>query len=60
MANLDLKREAKKAKVWLWQVADELEIADNQLSKRLRKELSDEEKAEIREIIARLSSTKKS
>lgn len=60
MANLDLKREAKKAKVWLWQVADELQIADNQLSKKLRKELPDEEKAEIREIIARLSSTKKS
>ncbi len=60
MANLDLKHEAKKAKVWLWQVADELQIADNQLSKKLRKELSDEEKAEIREIIARLSSTKKS
>lgn len=54
MKNQDIRNEAKKAKVNLWEVADALGITDFTLSRKLRYELPDEEKAEIFKIIAEL------
>ncbi len=54
MSNLDIRKEAKEAGVNLWQIADKLGIQDSGFSRKLRKELSDEEKAKIRDIIAEL------
>ncbi len=54
MSNLDIKSEAMNAGVKLWQIADKLGITDSHFSRKLRKELSDEEKAEIRAIILEL------
>ena len=54
MANTDIKELAKKSNVRLWQIADKLGIGDITLSKRLRKELSTEEKAKIKSIIEEL------
>lgn len=55
MSNQDVRRAAAGAGVKLWQIADALGIADCSLSRKLRKELSADEKARIFEIIRELS-----
>lgn len=54
MNNLDIRNEAKAAKVKLWQIADALGIVDTTFSRKLRKEFSPEEKTKIRGIISNL------
>lgn len=54
MRNQDIRDEIRDAGLRLWQVADELKIADYNLSRKLRHELTDEEKAKIRSIIDEL------
>jgi len=49
--NQDIRDLAKQHGVHLWQIADCLGITDSALSKRLRYELSNEEKEEICQII---------
>lgn len=49
--NSDIRNEAKKAGVRLWQIAERLNITDSNFSRKLRKELTVEEKAKIRSII---------
>lgn len=53
--NQDVKRKAAGAGVRLWQIADALGIADCSLSRKLRKELPQEEKEKIFSIIEQLS-----
>ena len=55
MCNIDVRRAAAGSGVRLWQVADALGIADAQLSRKIRKELPDEEKQKIFEIIRNIS-----
>lgn len=55
MKNLDVRRAAAGNGVRLWQIADALGIADCNLSRKLRKELPDEEKKAIFAIIQNLS-----
>lgn len=55
MANFDIRKAAVSSKVKLWQIADELGIADSNLSRKLRKELPEEEKERIFSIIKQLS-----
>lgn len=55
MYNQDIRRAAAGAGVKLWQIADALGIADCSLSRKLRKELPEKEKARILSIIERLS-----
>ena len=55
MTNQDIRRTAAGAGVKLWQIADALGIADCSLSRKLRKELPQEEKKQIFEIIKDLS-----
>lgn len=55
MCNIDVRCAAAGSGVRLWQVADALGIADAQLSRKLRKELPDEEKQKIFEIIRNIS-----
>ena len=55
MANLDIRAAAVAAGVRLWRVADALGIADASLSRKLRKELPQEEKEKIFSIIQKLS-----
>ena len=55
MCNIDVRRAAAGSGVRLWQVADALGIADAHLSRKLRKELPDEEKQKIFEIIRNIS-----
>ena len=51
MANDDIKSRAMENHVKLWKIADKLNITDGTFSKKLRKELSTEEKAKINAII---------
>ena len=53
-ANTDIRQAAKAADVRLWQIADKIGIADNNFSRRLRRELPDSQKQEIFAIIAEL------
>lgn len=55
MANLDIRAAAVSAGVRLWRVADALGIADASFSRKLRKELPQEEKEKIFSIIRELS-----
>ena len=54
MNNYDIKEAAKIAGIKLWQIADKLGINDGNFSRKLRKELSQEEKQRILDIIAEL------
>lgn len=55
LANKDIKLAAAGAGIRMWQIAEELGILDCNLSRKLRHELPNEQKAEILSIIARLS-----
>lgn len=54
MKNLDIREAAKAAGVKLWKIAEKLNITDATFSRKLRKELNDEDKAQIMCIIAEL------
>lgn len=54
MANVDIRTLAKQSNVKLWQIADKLGLTDIMFSKKLRKELSKEEKEQIKSIIKEL------
>ena len=54
MTNQDIRQAAAGVGVKLWQIADALGIADSSFSRKLRKELSQDEKKIIFSIINRL------
>ena len=54
MKNLDVRLEIAAAGLLLWQIADNLGIADTSFSRKLRKELSDNDKEKIRTAIQEL------
>lgn len=53
--NQEIRSAVKEAGIKMWQLADEVGIADTTLCRRLRHELSEAEKAHILEAISRLS-----
>ena len=55
MSNQDIRRTAAGAGVKLWQIADALGMADCSFSRKLRKELPQDQKAKIFAIIQRLA-----
>lgn len=55
MKNFEIRDAAQKAGVRLWQVAEEYGVNDGNFSRRLRKELSKEEKEKIMGIIEQLA-----
>ena len=55
MQNLDVRNYAMQKNVKLWQIASKLGINDGNFSRKLRVELSDEKKAEIKAIIDELA-----
>lgn len=58
MKNKDIRDYALKNGVALWKIAEQLNIYDSTFSKKLRKELSDNEKDKIIKIIDYLTSVK--
>lgn len=55
MENLEIREKAKNSGVRLWQIADKLGINDGNLSRKLRKELSQQDRDRILLIIDELS-----
>ena len=55
MKNQDIREKAKNSNVRLWQIADKLGMTDGTFSKKLRKELTDNEKQNIFAIIDELA-----
>ena len=55
MANEDVRRSAAGAGVKLWQIAEAMGLADCSLSRKLRKELTSDDKDKIFLIINQLS-----
>jgi DNA-directed RNA polymerase subunit F len=53
--NTEIRHEIAAAGLRHWQVAEKFGLNDGNFSRKLRHELSDEEKAKIRAIIADLS-----
>ena len=53
--NVEIRRSAKEAGVRLWQVAEAIGMQDSAFSRKLRKELPQEEKDSIFKIIKELS-----
>lgn len=58
-SNNDIKTKAKEKGVYLWEIADKLGLIDSNFSRKLRKELSAEEKHTIFKIIDEIASEKK-
>jgi 3''-phosphoadenosine 5''-phosphosulfate sulfotransferase (PAPS reductase)/FAD synthetase and related enzymes len=56
MCNKDIRDYARIKDVRLWKIADKLNLCDSNFSRLLRHELSDEKKAEIKDIIDKLAS----
>ena len=58
MCNKEIREAAKRAGIRLWQVSEACGVNDGNFSRKLRKELPQEEKQMILEIIDRLSKEK--
>jgi len=54
MNNKEIRKTAKNAGVYLWQIAEALGIRDTSFSRELRHELSDKRRAEVFRAIDRL------
>ena len=57
--NTEIREKAKQAGVCLWEVAEVYGMNDGNFSRKLRRELPQEEKQNIMEIIDRLSKEKR-
>lgn len=55
MNNQDIRQAAAAAGIRLWRIAAAMGVADFTLSRKLRRELDDEEKSKIFAIIDRLA-----
>lgn len=57
-ANTEIREAAKRAGVRLWQIAAEIGVNDGNFSRKLRRELPNEEKEHILNVIQQLSAEK--
>lgn len=55
MCNKEIREAAKQAGIHLWQIAERLGMNDGNFSRKLRRELSDGDRARVMEIIAELA-----
>lgn len=58
LANNDIRKYAKEKDVRLWEIADRLRISDPTMTRKLRKELTDREKAFYFDIIDQIATEK--
>ena len=54
-ANVDIRAAAKREKVFLWQIANALNINESMFIRKLRKELPEEMKERVFRVIEELS-----
>lgn len=55
MCNKEIREAAKQAGVCLWQIAERLGVNDGNFSRKLRRELSENDRTRVMEIIAELA-----
>jgi Mn-dependent DtxR family transcriptional regulator len=55
LANADIRNEAKRKSVRLWEIADKMGVSDQTITKRLRKELNTSEKEIYFNLIQQIS-----
>lgn len=60
MQNVEIRKAANEAGVFLWEVAEIYGLSDSNFSRKLRRELPTAEKTKILEIIDRLKAEKQS
>ena len=58
MKNKDLRDYAFSQNVKLWEIAEKIGITDSTFSRKLRRELDDSRKAELKNIIDQISAEK--
>ena len=58
LANADIRTKAKEKKVRFWEVAEYLKISEPTMTRKLRKELSQDEKVDILNIIDNIATYK--
>lgn len=58
-ANSEIRAEAKRLGVRLWEIAEQIGMNDGNFSRKLRRELPQEEKQRILEAISRLAQEKR-
>ena len=58
LANNDIREAARKKGVRLWEIAEHLRISDPTMTRKLRKELTDREKALYFNIIDQIAAEK--
>lgn len=56
--NEELRRKMKETGVTFWQIADVIGVCEMTISRRFRKELSENEKSEMNSIIDKLAAQK--
>lgn len=59
-SNTEIRTLAKQSNVFLYEIAERLNVSEPTITRRLRRELPDEEKAKIKGIIAELAAEKAS
>ena len=57
-ANMMIRERAKESGVYFWEIAERLGIQDSAFSKKMRRELPDEEREKVLAIIHELSQEK--
>ena len=57
-SNSDIRTKAKEKRVYLWEIAEKLEISEPTITRKLRRELSCEEKEQIFAIIEEIAAEK--
>ena len=55
MCNKEIREAAEQAGVCLWQIAERLGVNDGNFSRKLRRELSENDRTRVMEIIAELA-----
>lgn len=58
MENLKIRSKLKKAGVFAWELAEKMEIAEMTLSRKLRRELPEEEQEKIFKLIEEIATVK--
>lgn len=59
LANQEVRKHARDRGVCLWEVADFLEVSEPTITRKMRRELSDSERAEIISIIDKIAESKR-
>ena len=58
MSNLEIRKKAKDSGVMLWEIAEKYGLSDTNFSKKLRRELNEQERQKIFSIIETIASEK--